>query len=449
MGTNEQESSAERYGFGQWVEKFLKTNLLNEEKSVLSGPKERYIMNQRIFGLLLIGCMSLQLSLAQPATLLKAVAHPGDGVFSLLDKFYIRTSCNLSYFYEINKLRPKQGLHVQREYQLPIFVYTYNGKSIRSTTGIDDRPWAEKIQQFNDLLYQRGLKPGDYRKDKQLWVPYHQIYCQEEEQSLPTANQAMAPTQGQSTSLPLRGTYEIFGDKYAKVPLQSTALNGCVYYVVAGHGGPDPGAVGKYGRNSLCEDEYAYDVALRLTRNLLSNGATVYLITRDGNDGIREGEILPCDKDETSWGELPIPAGQKERLTQRSDAVNQLYQLNRKRGVAYQRMVAIHIDSDSKKERIDMYFYHKQGDDASFRFAWNLKETIRRKYDEVQKGRGYTGSVSSRDLHMLRETEPTSVFIELGNIRNRGDQNRLIKETNRQYVADWLFEGMILDVEAR
>ncbi|MEM7373553.1 MAG: N-acetylmuramoyl-L-alanine amidase [Bacteroidota bacterium] len=379
-----------------------------------------------------------------------ALAEPGDGIYSFLDKFQVKSPCNLKYFYKLNGLRSKQGLRSKKQYYLPILIYTYNGKSIRSTTGINDRPWAEQIQQYNELMHQMGLKTEDYRKDKELWVPYNRLHCREENTPLRTpVASGNSPAQPTSGSVPLRGTYPIFGDKYAQVPLESTTLSGCVYYVVSGHGGPDPGAVGRYGRYNLCEDEYAYDISLRLTRNLLAHGATVYQIIRDKDDGIREGEILPCDKDEECWVQSPIPINQKARLTQRSDAVNALYQKNRERGVGYQRLIVIHIDSDSKREKIDMYFYHKYQDQKSLQFANRMKQTIRTKYEQYRKGRGYTGTVSSRDLHMLRETEPTAIFMELGNIRNRNDQSRFVIEGNRQLVANWLFEGLLVDARSQ
>ena len=96
-----------------------------------------------------------------------------------------------------------------------------------------------------------------------------------------------------------------------------------------------------------------------------------------------------------------------------------------------------------------MFFYHKIQDSPSKRFATAMHQTIAEKYDQYRKGRGYTGTVTSRDLHMLREVIPTSVFIELGNIRNSNDQARLVIEKNRQLVADWLFEGVIKDQSTR
>lgn len=386
---------------------------------------------------------------------LQVEALPGDGVLRLLDRYQLRTECNISYFYQVNGLRPGRGLRAGRAYDLPIFVYAYNGRSIRSTTGINDLPWAEKVQLYNEVMHRAGLKPGDYRDDKVLWVPYHQIYCPQEDIPLQEVAEARGeshtgsvpppPMPVSNDDVPLRGVYKIFGEAYARVPLESTQLSGKVFYVVSGHGGPDPGAVGTYGAHSLCEDEYAYDVGLRLARNLLAYGATVYIITRDPDDGIREGEILPCDKDETCWVDQEIPVNQSLRLTQRSEAVNALYRKNRAQGVHYQRLVVLHIDSNSKTASMDMYFYHRIGDRESEAFALRIKETIRRKYDEYRKGRGYTGTVTSRDLHMLRETEPVAVFAELGNIRNRNDQARFVIEGNRQLIANWLFEGLLYD----
>jgi N-acetylmuramoyl-L-alanine amidase len=44
---------------------------------------------------------------------------------------------------------------------------------------------------------------------------------------------------------------------------------------------------------------------------------------------------------------------------------------------------------------------------------------------------------------MLRETKPSSVYIELANIANSSDQQRIIDPRNRQLLADWLAEGLM------
>ncbi len=236
--------------------------------------------------------------------------------------------------------------------------------------------------------------------------------------------------------------YEIFGKNYEDVEITGDQLKGAIYYLVAGHGGPDPGAIGKYENHNLCEDEYAYDVTLRLARNLIQNGATVYLITRDPNDGIRDESYLKADKDEVCYPSLTIPLNQLKRLNQRTEAVNKLYRQNRN---AFQRMIAIHVDSRSHGENIDVFFYHDKQSKTGEKAARILQSTFQEKYDRHQPGRGYQGTVSNRNLYVVKNTFPVAVYIELGNINHRRDQQRFIIADNRQAVANWLSQGLITD----
>ena len=152
---------------------------------------------------------------------------------------------------------------------------------------------------------------------------------------------------------PLVRNYDIFGSKYSRVEIKDNSLEGAVYYLMSGHGGPDPGAQGKYGPYILAEDEYAYDVTLRLARKLIEHGALVYMITRDNNDGIRDQNILQRDKDERCYPAAAIPINQVARLKQRTNAVNKLYLADRDK---FQRVIITHMDSRGKNEDLDVYF---------------------------------------------------------------------------------------------
>lgn len=237
-------------------------------------------------------------------------------------------------------------------------------------------------------------------------------------------------------------TFDIFGPAYKNVEITGSDLSGATYYLVPGHGGPDPGAIGKYGGNTLCEDEYAYDVTLRLARSLIQRGATVYMMVTDPNDGIRDDNILKADKDEVCYPNLTIPINQLRRLKQRTDAVNSLYSKNRN---TFQRMVCIHVDSRSHSQNIDVFFYHDRRSNTGERTAKILQKTFQDKYNENQPGRGYHGTVSPRNLYELQNSYPVAVFIELGNINHQRDQQRFIIANNRQALANWLLQGLITD----
>jgi N-acetylmuramoyl-L-alanine amidase len=239
-------------------------------------------------------------------------------------------------------------------------------------------------------------------------------------------------------------TENLFGENYKNVSILSNELKGATYYLSPGHGGPDPGAMGTYGDNTLCEDEYAYDVTLRLARNLMERGAKVYLITQDPNDGIRDEQFLKPDKDEVCYQNKTIPLSQTQRLRQRTEIINRLYLKNRKQ---FQRVIEVHVDSRSRKEDIDVFFYYDNRSTEGHSAAVTLLNTFNEKYKQNRPGRGYEGSVSERNLYMLKYTYPPAVYIELGNINHERDQKRFIVTDNRQALANWLRDGLIKDYE--
>lgn len=239
----------------------------------------------------------------------------------------------------------------------------------------------------------------------------------------------------------------LFGKDYARVKIIDDKLQGAVYYLMAGHSGPDPGAVGKYGAYMLSEDEYAYDVTIRLARRLMEHSATVYMIIQDPDDGIRDQNILKMDRDEVSYSGKPIPYDHKLRLRQRVNEVNALY---KKHTGAYQRMLSVHVDSRSKGQNIDVFFYHHENSPSGLALAQSIHKIFTNKYNRYQPNRDYFGSVSPRSsLYVVKYSHPPTVFVELGNIRNDKDQRRFVIPNNRQALANWICDGIMADYASR
>ena len=347
----------------------------------------------------------------------------GDGILSMLRRYELPdNSVYLEKFIELNAdhLNQHHELHLGHSYLMPIMRFRYNRKSIRSTLGISDYQHAKRIQDFNEALLSAGLKEKHYRDDLDLWVPLFELT--------------------EPASLPAGQIFPIFGSSYQSVDIINSRLDGCVFYLVSGHGGPDPGAIGKRGPFRLYEDEYAYDITLRLARRLVEHGALVYMIVRDKDDGIRDDVILRGDKDEFYFGGAAIPSGTVARLRKRADIINGLYHKN---SVRQQYALILHVDSRTNSKRIDIFYYYQRANRTSKSLALTLYRQIKEKYALAQPGRGYRGHVGTRDLYMLRHTEPTTVYIELGNIKNSLDQDRFVIANNRQAVANWLCEGLL------
>ncbi|MCU4163756.1 N-acetylmuramoyl-L-alanine amidase family protein [Carboxylicivirga caseinilyticus] len=235
----------------------------------------------------------------------------------------------------------------------------------------------------------------------------------------------------------------LFGKDREKFPVESDEMKGAVFYLISGHGGPDPGAIGQYGSYELHEDEYAYDITLRLAKKLIENGAKVHILIQDPDDGIRDEQILKYDNHETCMGQT-IPLNQMDRLIQRSKKVNELYKNDTEK---YRRALILHVDSRSKRKQIDVFFYHYKKSKNGEQLAITLRDIFNEKYGEHQPSRGFEGTVSDRNLYVLRNTTPVSVFIELGNIQNYRDQLRFVIADNRQALANWLYLGLKKDFE--
>ncbi|NMH87765.1 N-acetylmuramoyl-L-alanine amidase family protein [Flavivirga algicola] len=349
----------------------------------------------RILKLLLFILLYLNISNLSTAQNIekKVIATDGDGIYSILRKNGIEPTKYYRAFIKLNKenLTKNNGLVKGRAYLLPIIV--------------------------KDTITDIKINPANANIE-------------------PKTIDTIATTK--QTKNPL------FGKDYNNVPFESNTLNGAIYYLISGHGGPDPGAIETYNGKLISEDEYAYDVTLRLARILISNGAKVYMIIQDKNDGIRDKKILEVDYDEVNFQDKPISKSQKLRLSQRTKTVNNLYL--RHKG-AYQRLIVTHVDSRSKSKNIDVFFYHHHNSKKGKRLAEHIHKSFKEKYAKHQPNRIYSGSVKSRGLYLIKKTFPPMVYIELGNIKNKKDQKRILNYQNRKALAKWIFNGLLVDFD--
>ena len=105
-------------------------------------------------------------------------------------------------------------------------------------------------------------------------------------------------------------------------------------------------------------------------------------------------------------------------------------------------MIVTHVDSRHKDKRIDVFFSYAKGSKTGKKLAKNLLNTFDKKYSRYQKGRGYNGSIGERNWYVLKNTLPPAVFIELANIKNPKDHDRILISSNRQALANWIFEAL-------
>jgi N-acetylmuramoyl-L-alanine amidase len=386
--------------------------------------------------LLTLPFTAMNLSLeAQTPYFIKKTPARGEGIYAFLRRYKLDdNACNLVKFLSLNSIDKNASLHYDKEYLLPIYIYDYDSKSIRSTIHNYDYNLALKIKKYNEDIFAGNLRQSNYESSKILWVPYSDLYCNDNISGVDEINIS-------DKTKPIR-TEPLFGDTYENVEVIDDLLKDRIFYLVSGHGGPDPGSQYSDKSRTLCEDEYSYDVILRLAKNLMEHNGTVYIMVKDKNDGIRDDKYLACDKDEVSYQNKELPVNQTDRLEQRTDEINELYRKHKKNGVKSQLAIEIHVDSRSYEKRQDVFFYHFVTSQSGKKTALSIHKTFTDKYRKVQSNRGYVGTVTSRDLFVLKNYIPTTVFIELANIKNINDQQRLIIADNRQALANWIYIGI-------
>ncbi len=372
----------------------------------------------------------------------RASVNQGEGLYGLLRRYGLPVdNCHVAKFRELNGLSAKQDLKLHRGYALPLILYAYDGKSIRSTIGDDNLDLARTIQQYNRAREVDGLQAEAYEKSKQLWVPFGLVACHDGAPKPPAVVADGEQPSGKTAGSP--HGFDIFGDVYREVQTVDNDLAGQYFYLIAGHGGPDPGAMAKIDGNTVCEDEYAYDVVLRMARHILMHGGVPHVIVRDPNDGIRDERYLGCDYDEEAWGEVAVPRDQVERLTQRTEIVNSLSRKAKSGGIKTQYCVEVHVDSRHAERQTDLYFYYQKKSDASEDMAEEMRDALKRNYKKQSRSKEYEGLLRSRDLFTLREVDIPTIYIELGNIQHGFDQKRVLIPGNREALARWLVEGII------
>jgi len=384
---------------------------------------------------------------AQVQDTIRAKAQKSDGIYSILRNNGFKPNAYIKEFLELNKtkLDSTRALILGEEYILAVVKKRSSGsvtkqKTINDTSttskSVIEKPIRKNVSKDSILVAkdsQQTVKKLAEKKPLKTIVP-------NKDSLKKTQNEVQLV--GLPASNDLFVNYPLFGEALSEVAIENNDLKGAVFHLISGHGGPDPGSIETVDGKLLAEDEYAYDVTLRLARYLIARGAKVTMIIRDKNDGIRDERLLDVDYDEVNYPSELISLDQLTRLKQRVDAVNDLYVINKGK---YQRLVTIHVDSRSKNNYKDVFFYYHKKSTSGKKMAQQLQSTFRSNYKKHQPNRKYSGTVSARGLYVIKNAIPPTVYVELGNIKNPRDQKRLFSPKNREVMAKWLAEGLELD----
>ena len=121
-------------------------------------------MMHKILNTLIFLVFAFQI-VAQTPRYHKVTARDGEGIYALMQRYHLnRHQCDFDQFYFLNKLTKKSQLKRGQSYYIPVFIYHYDGKSIRSTIKNDDWDKAVRIRDYNYKILTENLRRQTYEE---------------------------------------------------------------------------------------------------------------------------------------------------------------------------------------------------------------------------------------------------------------------------------------------
>lgn len=206
----------------------------------------------------------------------------------------------------------------------------------------------------------------------------------------------------------------IFTNKDNSVPTMYLPVTDKVIAIDAGHGGVDPGAVGKQGGR---EDEINLKIALKLRSLIEENGGIAILTRNDGEGLYTEGSKTLREK-------------KNEDLRNRGIEVNDNMP---------DVLLSIHLNSFPESKYYGAQAFYKKGCEESKRLAFIIQEDLRNILDKDNKR-----VPQSRDnIYLIREAEAPAVLIECGFLSNPMEERLLMDSKYQEKIAWAIYIGVI------
>lgn len=205
-----------------------------------------------------------------------------------------------------------------------------------------------------------------------------------------------------------------FMDKNDSVPAMYLPITNKVIAIDAGHGGVDPGAIGKQGGK---EDEINLKIALKL-RNLIEENGGIAILTRNDGEGLytEESKTLREKKNE--------------------DLRNRGIEVNANEPDA---LLSIHLNSFPESRYYGAQAFYKEGCEDSKKLALIIQEELRNILDKENNR-----APQPRDnIYLIRESEPPAVLIECGFLSNPMEERLLMDSKYQEKIAWAIYIGVI------
>lgn len=195
----------------------------------------------------------------------------------------------------------------------------------------------------------------------------------------------------------------------AAPPPSADAVSGRTVAIDAGHGGPDPGAIGVTGTQ---EKDITLAIALKL-QQVLHRSAVYTVMTRTGDHDLVRGE--------------PVPHRQREDLLRRAALVN---------ASSPDVFVSLHANSFPSPVWSGAQTFYQQGRAESRRLAVAVQESL------VQRLGPNERTARPAELRILDSVRGPAILVEVGFLSNPDEERRLQDPEYQWQVAEAIAQGI-------
>jgi len=182
----------------------------------------------------------------------------------------------------------------------------------------------------------------------------------------------------------------------------------------AGHGGIDPGAVGKQG---IKEDDINLAIALKLQRFIEQSGG-IAVLTREDKEG------LYTEKSRTVKEKKTEDLKKRKEIVESSNA---------------DIFLTIHLNSFPQSKYYGAQTFYKKGCEKSRKLANIIQEELKNVLDKENNRMPQTRD----DVFLLREVTIPSVLVECGFLSNRNEEILLNDEKYQEKIAWAIYIGIM------
>lgn len=214
--------------------------------------------------------------------------------------------------------------------------------------------------------------------------------------------------------LALLVVYAVWARQARDVRVPASGMRGGrIVAIDAGHGGPDPGAIGVTG---VVEKDVTLGIALQLEKRLRETGVRT-VMTRTGDYDLVRGEA--------------VSHRQREDLIRRAALVN---------GSGAAAFVSLHANSFPEPAWFGAQAFYDENDERSFALATYIQAVLVKELTDL----GPNGRrAQPADLRILRDVKVPAVVVEVGFLSNPQEEALLAREDYQARVAQAIAEGVL------